>query len=687
MLPSDTTETLTNLYTIYQLQDFLLFLNDPNKNNDFLVSQFEALHPELRNMLRETYFIAYENQSAPFEQQGRDEHIIKKNVRNFLKIQNKNHTNIIQQLLSIYSEKHSLFRRKEEINHLIHIRPQLSKEQTFEAFKLLNERSRWGLETTIYLIHKERPHFQDPGEYGSNAIKNNVNVLSENAPYSSMSILFDYGSELEKQYRLITNQNLLESLKKEKINFPENPIPVSSKPLEEKAQREKLLDHLPKQNFRVVHVTPELKLDQTTVASTGGLAVSVGGIISAFGVNSSRVVLPLYRNGPISQTLLEQMKETDHQIWVEGQKVKIFKAKINGVRCYFVDHGLFWVPKKEDGSTGNLYDDVPCSPHENKFHNNKHKWTIFQSAAANLCKLFSRKKNPIHLVHNHDSQTGFIPTLLYGETPATVFTFHNNAEQMKYENDQTSRSYLRAIGLEERDTNSFIEGLLASDMVTTVSEKYGEEVQTPQFGQGMKENWGTSRYVKKIASQGKLVGIPNGNTHDWDPARSKVLQNWESVLPESKGEVIDLRISSTMDVKTYAETLKRAQRELCHVLKNFDPQDPAFADLDPEKPIGMYLGRYDSGQKWGKGELLQAMEEILAKGGQFICIGTGADENAKKDLEIMKKRAKELGHKGVLILEDTMTLKYQRELKLGPLMRLCVSFGVLPSLYEPGGLA
>lgn len=691
MEPSDTTETMENLYAIYQLQDFTKALNDPNKNNDFLISKFEAFPKNLKETLTELYFIAHWNQMSQFETQISDVQIIKKNMRAFLKIQNQEHTTIIEQLLSIYCKKHSLLRRKEQLDRFIQLRAQsTNKEATLRAFNQLDQQTRWDLETYIYYLHKGRPNFKDTWQYGHHAIQTDISVLSECPPFSRLSIVVQCRDQLHKEYNHITNTNICNELKKHKMILPEKPIEVSTRSLEEKPS---LKEHLP-QDLRTVHVTAELKIDQTTIASTGGLAVAVGGMVSGFGVNSCRVVMPLYRNGPISETILNQMKETDHQIWVEDQKVKIFKAKINGLRCYFVDHGLFWIPKKENNSTGNLYDDVCCGPYEDKFHNNRHKWTIFQSAAADLCYLFSKKTNPIHLVHHHDSQTALVPKLIAtrhseewmrGETPTTVFTFHNNAEPMEY-NDHISCSYLQKIGLEQRNTNSFIEALLDDDAVFTVSETYGKEVQTSQFGQGIKENLGTSRYIKKIAFEGKFFGIQNGNTHDWNPATHPVLKEWKSVLPESKNQTIDLRITPDMDFNAYAEVLKRAQKELCYALKSLDREDPGFADLDPEKPIGMYVGRYDSGQKWGKGELLQIMEETLGKGGQFICIGTGADENAKKDLEIMKKRAKELGNKGVLILEDTMTLKYQRELKLGPLMRLACLFGVFPSLFEPCGI-
>jgi len=153
----------------------------------------------------------------------------------------------------------------------------------------------------------------------------------------------------------------------------------------------------------------------------------------------------------------------------------------------------------------------------------------------------------------------------------------------------------------------------------------------PEYGKGVEYSPGISKYVKETAFKGKLFGIVNGNSNNWDPRTNKALKNWTN----KNGQTFDLSVSPDMDPNIVAQKLKTAQRELCNYLKSFDPNDPRFANLDPEKPIVFYVGRYDS-QK-GIDKLLQIMWQALESGAQFVCVGTGADKNTKPILADMKK--------------------------------------------------
>lgn len=226
--------------------------------------------------------------------------------------------------------------------------------------------------------------------------------------------------------------------------------------------------------------------------------------------------------------------------------------------------------------------------------------------------------------------------------------------------------------------NSFIEGLQDADMTSTVSETYGKETQTTAFGNGMQH------YVKQSAFEGRLVGIVNGNSNGWNPTKDTQLQNWRSVYGATQGHIVDLRFGP--DSNDLADKIKTCQKELCAYLKSLPFDDPAYADLDPTKPIVTYVGRYDSSQK-GIDKLFLIMEETLKQGAQFVCVGIEPDPRAKEMLEKMKRYAKEKGKKGVLILEDRKEngrFKYQGF--FGNLLRAATSLPVFPSKYEPCGL-
>ena len=130
------------------------------------------------------------------------------------------------------------------------------------------------------------------------------------------------------------------------------------------------------------------------------------------------------------------------------------------------------------------------------------------------------------VIHGHDWQAGLVPVLLattfrnhptLGGTPA-VFTIHNLAYQGLF-----GPEWLAALGLppELLHVNalefwgriSFLKGgILFSRIITTVSPRYAQEIQTPEFG------FGFDGILRSRAAD--LVGILNGIDYDqWDPER------------------------------------------------------------------------------------------------------------------------------------------------------------------------
>jgi starch synthase len=130
------------------------------------------------------------------------------------------------------------------------------------------------------------------------------------------------------------------------------------------------------------------------------------------------------------------------------------------------------------------------------------------------------------VVHAHDWQAGLVPLMLrttfrthptLGGTPP-VLTIHNLAYQGLF-----APEWLAALGL-DRDLMhvdamefwgriSFLKaGILFSRKITTVSPRYAQEIQTPEFG------FGFDGILRSRASD--LVGILNGIDYDqWDPER------------------------------------------------------------------------------------------------------------------------------------------------------------------------
>jgi len=134
------------------------------------------------------------------------------------------------------------------------------------------------------------------------------------------------------------------------------------------------------------------------------------------------------------------------------------------------------------------------------------------------------------VVHAHDWQAGLAPVYLkalyeghpvLGGTPS-VFTIHNLAYQGVFAPAwlpllDLPVSLLSSDRLEYWGRISFLKGgITDADLITTVSPRYAEEIQTPEFG------FGFDGIVRRRAAD--LVGILNGiDTEKWDPERDEFL--------------------------------------------------------------------------------------------------------------------------------------------------------------------
>jgi len=134
------------------------------------------------------------------------------------------------------------------------------------------------------------------------------------------------------------------------------------------------------------------------------------------------------------------------------------------------------------------------------------------------------------VVHAHDWQAGLVPVYIRERFPrgsvfadaGTVFTIHNLAYQGIF-----GREVLPALdlpwevftgeGLEFWNNVSFLKGgINFSDVVTTVSRRYAQEIQTPEQG------FGFEGILQRRA--GALVGIRNGvDARIWNPENDPLL--------------------------------------------------------------------------------------------------------------------------------------------------------------------
>ncbi len=247
-------------------------------------------------------------------------------------------------------------------------------------------------------------------------------------------------------------------------------------------------------------------------AKTGGLADVVGALPAALRALGHEVVvvLPRYRGIEPGRYRMKRIGEIQVPI---GNRV--MGAGVDQLP----DEGSPWVlliDHKDYFDRDSLY-----GTPQGDFEDNGERFAFFARAALAACVLESWTPD---VVHAHDWQSGLVPAMLAHNLchpgrftkAGRVFTIHNLAYQGNFDRallDFTGLppSSFRPEGLEFYGKMSFLKaGLVYSDVITTVSRKYAEEIQTPEFGCGM----------EGILSHRRddLEGILNGVDYaDWDP--------------------------------------------------------------------------------------------------------------------------------------------------------------------------
>jgi starch synthase len=254
-------------------------------------------------------------------------------------------------------------------------------------------------------------------------------------------------------------------------------------------------------------------------AKTGGLADVVGALgpeLVKLG-HKVTVYLPLYAS--TRGQLPGELKYAARSITIPFQYYNRFAGivdggKRRGVRYYFVDcPELFDRP----GLYGTAAGDYP---------DNAERFGLFCRAVLEATKQLGVPE----VFHVHDWQAALIPVYLrsvYAADPVlsragVVLTIHNAAYQGAFPPATTERLLLpweifTLDKLEQFDHFNFLKGgLVYADMVTTVSRKYAEEIQTPEFGHQLDS-------VLRGRSL-DLRGILNGVDYaQWNPATDRKL--------------------------------------------------------------------------------------------------------------------------------------------------------------------
>jgi len=267
-----------------------------------------------------------------------------------------------------------------------------------------------------------------------------------------------------------------------------------------------------------------------------------------------------------------------------------------------------------------------------------------------VLEMFDRTGWTPEVIHCNDWQSAMIPTYLRfhyrpaGRLPGigTLFTIHNVEYQGGFppsamETLDLGWELFTPAGVEFYGAVNLMKaGILYSDLVSTVSEGYAREIQTPEYG-GRLEG-------VLAASSGRLRGILNGLDYaTWDPSRDQALE-------------------ARFDRRSAA--LRGRNKAALQSELGLAP--------DPSRFLVGFVGRLTV-QK-GVDILVPAVVPLLEMGVQLAILGSG-DEHYQQMMRRISEEAP-AGLKVVIGFDDRLA----RRIYAG-----CDAF-LMPSRYEPCGL-
>ena len=250
--------------------------------------------------------------------------------------------------------------------------------------------------------------------------------------------------------------------------------------------------------------------EATPFCKTGGLADVVGALPAALREIGEEVavVLPSYLDIKFAVTPREVWRDLAITVGPWDFNTDIYRAEQGGVPFYFVDcpelygrHGIY------SGRAGD-------------FPDNHLRYAVLSLAALGVVRHLFRPQ----VVHCHDWQAALAPVYMrtsYAGDPTfmgirTMLTIHNLGYQGRFlggtmEELGLDPALFNPEGMEFFGDVNFLKGGIAfSDSITTVSRKYAEEMQTPEYGFGLD---GILR-----ARADRIQGIVNGVDYaEWNP--------------------------------------------------------------------------------------------------------------------------------------------------------------------------
>jgi starch synthase len=366
-------------------------------------------------------------------------------------------------------------------------------------------------------------------------------------------------------------------------------------------------------------------------AKTGGLADVAGALPKALAAAGADVLLALPLFEQIDRKHLGKLAIDNLEVEWRGQSYRaaVWYSNASGAPSFLIDAPEYFARPSIYG-----------------FRDDHERFAFFCRASLALLK---RLGAPPDVVHVNDWPGGFAAVELrarrgydsYYANTRTLFSIHNLAYQGAFDSGELYKLGFdwpeqREMFMSGGAASALKAGLVASDALSTVSQRYALEIQTPEHGHGLE-------WILQ-ARRDRLVGITNGVDYEvWNPATDEHLPAHYS--------------ADNLEGKRYCKLALLSRLGLPVDLDR--PLIATISRLTPQKGFNL---------------IREAAGAILETGAYFVALGSGAGEY-EDFLQLMRDHApRQVGiYKGF-----NEPLAHQIEAG--------ADIFLMPSQYEPCGL-
>lgn len=386
---------------------------------------------------------------------------------------------------------------------------------------------------------------------------------------------------------------------------------------------------------------------------TGGLADVIGslpGALRNLGIDA-RVILPRYGDIPLEKKRKMKIKKRiTVSLGLRFHYCGIWEMEYSGIPFYFIENEYYF---ERPGLYG--------------FGDDAERFAFFSRA---VLESLSHLGFVPQILHCHDWHASLVSVFLKTQSGSnsifkdirTVFTVHNLCYQGIFPREvleellELGPEYFTMEGLEFYGKGSYLKGgLVFSDFLTTVSETYAWEIQTPVFGEKM------DGLLRKRSAN--LRGIRNGLDYQlYDPLRDpEIFVHYRSSLVKKRQNKVKVQ-----------EILGLPRQEGI--------------------PLIAFINRLV--EQKGLDLIVHALDEILVLDLQLVFLGTG--EKRYEEILLEKSRAYPEKLAVRLSFDDSLARKIyagadmflmpSRFEPCGTGQLIAMRYGTIPIVRETGGL-